>query len=299
MQANVSSVQYRYNFLKYRFVCLAISVLIFAVGVSSYIARGGFSYHIDFTGGVELKLSFDKSLSSSDVRKSIADNGWNDAVIQEVRSGKNSFLIKVSTLDEKLEDKMKAGFAKSFPGNKVSVDNIEWVGAEVGKDTKWNAFKAVFLSLIILLLYIAIRSEFSFGVGAVMALVHDVLMVLVFLLLCNEPVSLHVLASVLAVLGYSLNDTIVIYSRIRENIKKLPGASEYDIVNLSINQTLKRTILTSVSTFLSVLAILTLGGEALRGLSLVLLLGIVVGTYSSIYIASACMLAVKGSKKIA
>lgn len=297
MQENVSSVQYRYNFLKYRFVCLALSVIIFAVGVASYIARGGFSYHIDFTGGVELKVSFEKSLSVSDIRKSISANGWSDAVIQEVRSGKNSFLIRVGTQDEKLEDKMKTGFAKSFPGNKVSVDNIEWVGAEVGKDTKWNAFKAVMLSLLILLLYIAIRSEFSFGVGAALALVHDVLMVLVFLLLCNEPVSVHVLASVLAVLGYSLNDTIVIYSKIRENFKKLPGASDFDVVNLSINQTLKRTILTSVSTFLSVLAILALGGEALRGLSLVLLLGIVVGTYSSIYIASACMLAVKGSKK--
>ncbi|NDD55143.1 hypothetical protein EBZ39_14985 [bacterium] len=132
-----------------------------------------------------------------------------------------------------------------------------------------------------------------FGIGAVISLVHDVLAVMVFILLTGEPISLHVLGSILAVLGYSLNDTIVIFARIRENLLKHTGASEYQLFNLSINQTLKRTLLTSGATALSALALVIWGGEALRGLSVVLLVGIIVGTYSSIYIASPATLAIK------
>ncbi len=298
MQANSRSVQYRFDFLKYRSICVALSVVVLLVGIVAYALRGGFSYHIDFTGGVEVRVTFEKDLSVSDVRTAIGKDGWHDAVIQEVGGNKRSFIVRIGTLDNKLEDKIKNSFATNFPGNSAKIENIEWVGAEEGKDTQWNAFKAIFLSIIVLLFYIAVRSEFSFGIGATLGLIHDILVILVFMLVTNEPVSLHALASLLAVLGFSLNDTIVIFSRIRENFVKLPGVSEYDIVNLSINQTLTRTILTSVCTFISVLAIYLLGGETLRGLSIIFLMGIVVGTYSSIYMASAGMLAVRSKKKI-
>jgi preprotein translocase subunit SecF len=202
-------------------------------------------------------------------------------------------------LDTDIEGKIKKAIAQGVPGNKMEVRGINMVGAEVSAETTWNAIYAIILSILILLLYIAFRFEFAYGLGAVLALLHDMLFVLAFILVTGEQVSLHVLAAILAVLGYSVNDTIVIFSRIKENVKKFQGqgVSDYDIANLSINQTLSRTILTSFATTLSVLAILFLGGESLRGLSLIMFIGIVVGTYSSIYIASPVMLAVRSYKK--
>jgi preprotein translocase SecF subunit len=289
-------IKYRIDFLKYRYFWLAVSIGFLVIGGIAYFIKGGFNYHIDFTGGAELRISFEEATDTSKLRDVMSDKGMKDAIIQSVGNTGKDFLIRIGSMSSDTEAQVKTAFSQGLPNNKMRVDNIQWVGAEVGKDTTKNAVMAVLLSLIILLLYIAVRFEFRFGIGAVMSLVHDVLAIMVFILLTGEPISLHVLASILAVLGYSMNDTIVIFSRIRENLKKLHGASEYDITNLSINQTLRRTLLTSFATLLSVLAIVILGGETLRGLSIVMLVGIIVGTYSSIYIASPVMLAIKAKK---
>ncbi len=298
MQGSVTeNVNYRIDFLKYRYIWLAVSIAYLLIGAAAYVIKGGFRYHIDFTGGAELRVSFEQTADIGNVRKAMSSGGWKDAVIQSVGSSNKEFLIRVGSLESTTEAQIKGALDKGVADNKVRIDNIQWVGAEAGSDTTRNAVYAVLLSLLILLLYIAVRFEFRFGIGAVACLIHDILAVMVFLLLTGEPISLHVLASILAVLGYSMNDTIVIFSRIRENFKKLHGVSEYSIANLSINQTLTRTLLTSFATVLSVLAILFIGGESLRGLSLVMLIGIIVGTYSSIYIASPVMLAVKTKKR--
>lgn len=298
MQISTESVKYRFDFLKYRYVWLAVSVIYLVIGLAAYFIKGGFNYHIDFTGGAELRVSFEKELDTADLRSVLSSRGWKDAVIQNVGSTNREFIIRVGALTADTESKIKNDLQEGVSGNKATIDNIQWVSAEVGKDITWNALVAVALSLLILLLYIAVRFEFRFGIGAVAAMVHDILAILVFLIITGEPVSLHVLASVLAVLGYSINDTIVIFSRIRENFAKMRGVSEEEIANLSINQTLSRTLLTSGATLLSVLAILVLGGETLWGLALVMFVGIVVGTYSSIYIASPVMLAAKKSSKL-
>ncbi len=243
-------------------------------------------------------MAFDKPVEISTLRDAIKSGGWKESVIQEVGNGGKEFLVRLAgELEVGLEDKVKNTINKAVPENKLEIKNIDWVGAEVSSDTTWNAIKAIILSIIILLLYIAFRFEFSFGMGAVLSLLHDLLFLLTFILITREQVSLHVLAAILALLGYSVNDTIVIFSRIRENFKKLSGISEYDIINLSINQTLRRTLLTSFATLLSVLAILVLGGETLRGLSIIMFVGIIVGTYSSIYIASPVMLLIRSRKK--
>lgn len=291
MQAATQSIQYRYDFLKYRKIAYGASLIFSVLGILLYFTQG-LVYHIDFAGGAEIRLNFEKSIDIATVRASLSK----EARIQEVGVDKKNFLVQVSSTEHGIEQELLSGLKQNIPNNAAHVESIELIGAEVGKDTKWNAVKAILLALLGLLLYIAARSEFRFGVGATVALMHDVIAALVFLTLTREPVSLHILASVLAVLGYSINDTIVIFSRIRENLKKMHGASEYDIINLSINQTLRRTILTSFATFLSILAILFLGGETLRGLSAIMLIGIVVGTYSSIYVASAITLSV-GSKQ--
>jgi len=291
MQGSLNPLQYRFDFLKYRFACLALSVAVLIIGVSFFIFKHGFNYHIDFTGGAELNVSFANPIETSALRSAISHDGWKDAVIQNVGKQGTSFLIRIASTDDGLEGKMQKTFVKNFPTNKATINHIDLIGAEVGKDTKWNAIKAIALSLLVLAIYIALRSEFAFGVGAVLSLIHDILVIMVFILVTSEPISLHILASILAVLGYSLNDTIVIFSKIRENFKKYGGtASAYDIVNLSINQTLTRTTLTSFATLLSVMAILFLGGETLRGLALIMFIGIIVGTFSSIYIASPSML---------
>jgi len=296
LSSATESTKSRFDFLKYRYFWLAISVLYFVVGAAAYVMKGGFSYHIDFVGGAEIRASFQKPLDIGQVRETISNGGWKDAVIQSVGLTDHSFLIRISTPSADAEAQIAATVAKSIPDNPMRIDSIQYVGAEAGKDTTTNAIIAVLISLLVLLLYIAARFEFRFGVGAVISLVHDVLAVMVFILLSGEPISLHVLASILAVLGYSMNDTIVIFARIRENLAKHSGMSEYDLFNLSINQTLKRTLLTSFATGLSVLAIVIWGGETLRGLSVVMLVGIIVGTYSSIYIASPATLAIKLKK---
>ena len=185
---------------------------------------------------------------------------------------------------------------ESFSENKAAVDHISWVGAEVGGDM--DAFIAILLSLLMILLYIVFRSQFRFGVGAIAALAHDLFAVLAVLLVLNEQISLGVLAAILTTLGYSINDTIVIFSRIKENMAKLKGRSEEEIVNISINQTMRRTLLTSLTTFLATASIFMLGGEEDYVASLSLLVGIVAGTYSSVYIASPVMLAIgRGSRE--
>jgi len=293
MQIPTESVKYRFDFLKYRSVWLVVSILYMVIGIAGYFIKGGFRYNVDFTGGAELRVSFEKEIDIAQLRSSLSSKGWKDASIQSVGSTNREFIVLVGAQTPDAEAKIKSDLLEGVDGNNATIDNVQWVSPEVGKDITWNALIAVGLSLIILLLYIAIRFQFRFGIGAVMAMIHDILAILVFLVLTGEPISLHVLAAVLAVLGYSINDTIVIFSRIRENFTKMRGASEYDIANTSINQTLSRTLLTSGATLLSVLAILFLGGETLRGMAMVMLIGIVVGTYSSIYIASPVMLAIK------
>ena len=301
MQSSTSNVKYRFDFLKYRYIWLAVSLLYLIAGVAAYFVMGGFQYHIDFTGGAEITVALDNQVDISKVRSAVASGGWKEAIIQEMGNTKKEFLIRLGgKIESGLESKMQKAITEYIPGNKLEIRNVQWVGAEVSADTTWNAIYAIILSILILLLYLAFRFEFAFGFGAIIAMLHDILFILAFVLVTGEQVSLHVLASILAVLGYSANDTIVIFSRIRENFKKLSGqgVSDYDIANLSINQTLTRTVLTSFATILSVLAILFLGGESLRGLSLIMFIGIVVGTYSSIYIASPVMLAVRYYKEL-
>ena len=284
------------DFLKHRYICFAVSAVLLLVGVGAYFVKG-VKYDVGFAGGTSFNISFEKKINISDVRKAVSDKGWPDAVIQSVGSKGIQFLVQIVSHEVSIGDKFKKEVGESLSEYKRDVGSIERVGPEVGKDIKWNAVKAVLLSLLIILLYVAIRSKYRFAAGAVAAIAHDMIIVLACLVIFGEQMSLHVLAAILAILGYSLNDTIVIFSRVRDNMKKMKGASEIDIVNTSLNQTLRRTMLTSISTFLAVGSIFILGGKALHGFSLAMLIGIVVGTYSSIYIASPVMLALKPSKE--
>jgi preprotein translocase subunit SecF len=290
------TVHYRFDFLKYRFIWFGLSIGMLAIGLIFYFFKGGFSYHIDFTGGAEVHVSFENPLGTGLVREALISKNWNDAIIQNIGTTNRDFLIRIGDTGQDTEGRIKSDLNAAIQGNTAVINSIQLISAEVGKDITWNSFIAVILSLLILLIYIAFRFNFSFGAGAVIALLHDILAILTFILVTGEPFSVHVLASILAMLGYSINDTIVIFSQIRENFAKLKDTSSRDIVNLSINQTLTRTLLTSGATLLSVFAIFFFGGQALHGLTVVMLVGIIVGTYSSIYIASPAMLAIQAKK---
>jgi preprotein translocase subunit SecF len=292
-------MNYRINFLKYRHFFTFLSLAVLAIGIVGYVMLGGFKYHIDFSGGAEIRIGFEQKVDIGMLRQVISNKGWHDAAIQSVGSTGKDFIVRVGEKNfQNLESKFKSDITSAIPGNNLTVQSIEFIGAEVEKEIKWNATLAVLFSMLAILLYLAFRSRYDYAIGAIVAMGHDLLIMLAFLVVFQEPVSLNILAAILAVIGYSVNDTIVVFGRIQENFKKMQGISSVDLVNLSINQTLSRTLLTSFATLLAVTAFLFLGGETLRGFSIVLFIGIVVGTYSSIYIASPVMLAIRSYSNI-
>ncbi len=287
------------DFVRYRVITSFISLLLIGsfIGYAIYKKRVTgeiFKYSVDFTGGAQVLLKFSQPVSSLAVKDVLDHAGWEGAALREF--GNNEILVRIK-LDEAVKElgtiaeRMQAVIQRAMPDTQVTVLQSESVGPGVGEALRGKSVRAVVLSLIAMLIYIALRFwSFGFALGAVLALFHDALLVLATFLFLNREISVNVIGAILAVLGYSVNDTIVIFSQIRDNFKKMSHESLTNIVNLSINQTLRRTILTSFSTALTVAAMLILGGEALRDFSIALLVGIIVGTYSSIYIASPIMM---------
>ncbi len=287
------------DFIKYRFITAFTSLLLIGafLGYAVYKKRTTgevFRYSVDFTGGAQVLLQFSKPVSTVAIKDILDAQGWDGAALREF--GDNEILVRIK-LDDlakglgTVAERMQSAIQVAMPDVTVTVLQSESVGPGVGEALRGKSIRAVVLSLIAMLFYIALRFwSFGFALGAVLALFHDALLVLAVFLLLNREISINVIGAILAVLGYSINDTIVIFSQIRDNFKKMSHDSLAKIVNVSINQTLRRTILTSFSTALTVGAMLVLGGEVLRDFSIALLVGIVVGTYSSIYIASPIMM---------
>ena len=294
------------NFVKYRAVTAFISLFLIGafLGFAVYKKRTTgevFRYGVDFTGGAQVLLRFDKPVSSIAVKDILDKNGWEGAVIREFADNELLVRVKLEEVAKELgsvAERMQQAIEKSMKDVQVTILQSEAVGPGVGEALRGKSIRAIVFALIAMLLYIALRFwSFGFALGAVMALFHDAILMLAAFLLLNREISVNVIGAVLAVMGYSINDTIVIFSQIRNNLAKLSHESLGTIVNISINQTLRRTILTSVSTGLTVLSMLILGGEALRDFSIALLVGIIIGTYSSIYIASPVMMLLYRDKK--
>ncbi len=285
------------NFLKYRTATALSSLcLIIAFGVTAvyrYQTRGSvYTYSVDFTGGTQVLFGFDQPVDSASVRQIIADSGLPSANTREFSD--NEVLVRVKEYESDavgLGERMKVALQDQMPDNTVRVLQTESVGAGVGADLRGKSTYAVIIALICMLLYIAMRFwSFAFAAGAIFALAHDALVMLAIFLFLDREISINFIAAVLAVLGYSINDTIVIFAQIREFMKKSKGLPLETIVNESLNYTLRRTVLLSLSTGLPVMVMLIFGGEALQDFSLALLIGIIFGTYSSIYIASPIMM---------
>jgi preprotein translocase subunit SecF len=275
------------DFIGVRKYMYALSGSLILIGIISLIVRGGPNYGIDFLGGTAVQVRFEKPVPIAAVRSALSTMGLGQSEIKYFGSS-SEVLIRVSGKGEnpRLVDDMMASLSRLIPDNPAELRRVERVGPKIGSELRRAAIYAVLISLGLLLIYISWRFEFKFAVGAVLALFHDVMITLGVFSLLNREISLTVVAAFLTLVGYSLNDTIVVYDRIRENLKIFRRESYEKVINKSINQVLSRTIITSGTTLMAVITLFVFGGEVIRNFSLALLVGIIVGTYSSIYVAS-------------
>lgn len=287
------------DFLRYRAISFIFSTVVIAAGIVSYVMHGGFRYSVDFTGGSQVLFRFEQPVKGSDIKKAMEDAHFESVSIREFSDREILVRVQEFSRDPRgLAGKMEETFQKSFAGNKCTILETNAVGPAVGRAFRTVALYAILISLFAILVYIGLRTlSLGYALGAVVAIFHDALVVLAIFSLFNLEISINVIGAILAVLGYSINDTIVIFSRIREEFGRGRHSSPAEVVNKSINYTLRRTLLTSLSTCIAVATLLFVGGEALRNLSLALLVGIVFGTYSSIYIASPVMLLLRRLSK--
>jgi len=268
---------------------LIFSWALIIVGIISMIAKGGPQYGIDFKGGTLFQIKFAKQVKAGEIRNALKDIGEGGGSVQSVGAATdNEFLINFDTTTGDLEafsDTVREQFVKKFGKDSFEIRRAEIVGPKVGKDLREKALLAVGLSCIGMLIYIWFRFEFRFGLGAIVGLIHDVLITMGVLSLTNTPVDLPVVAALLTIVGYSVNDTIVVCDRIRENMPKMTKQKLSDIINISVNQTLSRTILTGGSAIMAIIALYVFGGVVIHDFAFVMLIGTLIGTYSSIYVA--------------
>lgn len=286
------------NFLGKRKFAAIFSGLLLITAVAS-LAMQGLKLGVDFTGGTLVELGYEKSVDLTIMRAQLAENGFADATVQHFGTAKEILLrLKpqegVSNAELSVGISAAANAAMQMQGD---MRRVEFVGPQVGDELTEDGGLALLYSMFGILIYVAWRFEYKFALGSVAALAHDVLITLGFFSVLQLEFDLTVLAAVLAVIGYSLNDTIVVYDRIRENFRLLRKGSAESVMNISLNQTLSRTLMTSITTLLVLVALAFLGGEIIHNFAIALLVGVVIGTYSSIYVASPLVLALGVSKE--
>ncbi|MDP6165891.1 MAG: protein translocase subunit SecF [Gammaproteobacteria bacterium] len=277
------------NFMALRKVAAAVSMVLILVAVAS-LAINKLQFGLDFTGGTLVEVGYDQAPDLVSVRGQLQSAGFDDAVVQNFGSDRDVLVRLGQAFNDKVGEEILAVLQSGSDAN-IELRRSEYVGAQVGEELTEKGGLGMLLALAIVMLYVAFRFQLKFSVGAVVALAHDVLIVLGVFSVLQLDFDLTVLAAILAVIGYSLNDTIVVSDRIRENFRKLRKGTSIEIINESLSQTLGRTLVTSVTTILVLLALFIFGGELIHGFALALLIGVVVGTYSSIYVASNVLLA--------
>jgi len=276
-----------FNFLGHRRGAFIISAVLIVAGVASLLIQGGPELGIDFQGGTLVQVRFESPISADRIRDTLAGIGYADAEIQHFGGNREAIIrVREEATGEDLAGRIIKALNDENPGNNAEMRREELVGPKVGRELRTKATMAIVYALIGILIYISIRFEFKFAVGAVAALVHDVVITLGMFSLTGREISLPVIAAFLTIVGYSLNDTIVVYDRIRENKRKLYGKSFVDIVNISLNESLSRTLVTSLTTLLVVVCLFFFGGEVIKDFAFALMVGVIVGTYSSLYVAS-------------
>lgn len=294
----------KFDFISGRFKALAVSASIITLGLIVLIVRGP-NWSIDFRGGLDIQVRFEKTVTDGEVRSALSDMDVGEVKTISSLGQRDEIAIRLkeSTDSEETLNLVREHLDAAFPDNVYDFRNVQVVGPKVGRELRRQAILSAVVALVLLLVYISWRFEFKFAVGGIAALFHDVLMTLAFFAFFNYELSLSVLAAFLTLIGFSLNDTIVVYDRVRENLRKLRQSNLRTIMNQSINETLSRTVITSITVFLSVLVLFIFGGPVLRGFSFAMMVGIITGTYSSVFIAAPVVLewaertAIKGKRR--
>lgn len=290
--------QYEFNLMGKRKLALILSTLLILISIGSLIVRG-LVLGIDFTGGTLVEIAYPDSIDPETVRSQLVSGGFDDASVQHFGSSK-AILIRLPSKEGRVSAELSTrimNVVRSGDGAAAELRRIEFVGPQVGEELRENGGLAMLYAIFGILLYVAWRFEYRFSLGAVAALVHDVIITLGFFSVFGLEFDLSVLAAILAVIGYSLNDTIVVFDRIRENFRRMRKGEPVEIMNVSLNQTLTRTIITSLTTLLVLIALVLMGGEIIHNFAIALIIGVLVGTYSSIYVASPVVLALGVSKE--
>ena len=276
------------NFMALRKMAGALSVALVLSAIVS-LAVNQLQFGLDFTGGTLIEVGYEQPPSLVDVRVQLETAGFDGAVVQNFGS-ETDVLVRLSqTFNDKVGEQVLAAL-QSASSTPIELRRSEYVGGQVGEELTEQGGLGMLLALAIVMIYVALRFQIKFSVGAVVALIHDVLIVLGIFSIFKLDFDLTVLAAILAVIGYSLNDTIVVSDRIRENFRKLRKATSVEVINESLTQTLGRTLVTSITTLLVLMALLVFGGELIHGFALALTIGVLVGTYSSIYVAANVLL---------
>lgn len=281
-----------FDFMGLRKVAMMVSAVMLVVSIGSLITRN-LNLGIDFTGGSVIEVGYGEAVELQPIRQVLESQGFDDAVVQHFGSAKEVLIRLVpregqdkAELSTQIIQALESASSSSF-----DVRRVDFVGPQVGEELTEDGGLAVLYALIAILIYVSLRFEYRFSIGAVAALIHDVTITLGIFSLLQLDFNLSVLAALLAVIGYSLNDTIVVFDRIRENFRKIRKKTSLEITNTSINQTISRTLMTSLTTLLVLVSLFFLGGEVIHAFSMALIIGVLVGTYSSIYVATTTALA--------
>ncbi|MDY6933848.1 MAG: protein translocase subunit SecF [Spirochaetota bacterium] len=281
------------EFLKYRYIAIVLSITIFILFLVLGFIRGGMNWGIDFVGGVKIIAKFEKSVDITKIRTELGNQNVTALVQQIGKEEQNEYIIATKLLnnEEASEDRsntIKEALTKVF---NVEFLSTETVGPAIGDFLRQSALKLFVVALVLITLYLSFRFEFKYSVGAIAALLHDIMLSIAFCGMTGVEISIPIVAAFLFIFGYSVNDTIVIFDRIRENVEVKSKQTFFEVINRSISQSISRTLLTSLTTMFAVLALYILGGDVINDFALVLLFGVIIGTFSSIYIASPILLA--------
>jgi preprotein translocase subunit SecF len=285
------------DFMGKRRLAMILSGVLILVSLGALVARG-LTFGIDFTGGTLVEVGYPQPVELGGIRAGLAQGGFEDASVQHFGTSRD-VLIRLAARDDTSTAELSTlvfRVLSDSADSTVDLRRVEFVGPQVGEELTEQGGLAIVFALLGILVYVALRFEYRFALGSVAALIHDVVITIGFFAILQIEFDLSVLAAVLAVIGYSLNDTIVVYDRIRENFRKMRKGTSVEIINTSLNQTLSRTVMTSVTTLIVLVALFFLGGKIIHGFATALIVGVLVGTYSSIYVASTTVIALGISK---
>ena len=286
-----------FHFMTHRKLAMLISAILIVISIASLAIRG-LQFGLDFTGGTLVEVAYPEAVDLEPIRSQLHNNGFDDAVVQHFGAA-NEVLVRVAPKEGVSNADISTGLFELLRAQDPKVENrrVEFVGPQVGEELTETGGIAMLAALVCILVYVALRFEYRFALGSVSALAHDVIIVLGMFSVFGIEFDLTVLAAILAVIGYSLNDTIVVFDRIRENFRKIRKGDAIEVIDSSLNQTLARTLMTSMTTLLVLIALFLLGGELINGFATALMAGVIVGTYSSIYVASSVLVSMGISKE--